>query len=67
MIVLDSGQVFFPAATQSQFLRAPSATDISYQTLGVHCIKKRRHLMPQVCGESLLHSNVSCFNASPVL
>jgi hypothetical protein len=67
MIVLDTGQVLSPAATQSQFLRASSGAEIAYQNLGLICIKNRRLLVLQVCGEGLLHSDVSYFNASPVL
>ena len=48
-------------------LRASSGADVAYQTLGLHCVKSRRHLVLKVCGEGLLRSNVSCFNASPVL
>jgi hypothetical protein len=59
MIVLDTGQVLSPAAAQSQFLRASNGADITYQTLGLHCIKHRRHLVPHVCGDSLLYSNVA--------
>jgi hypothetical protein len=63
MIVLDTGQVLSPAAKQSQFLRASSGADIAYQTSGLHCIKDRRHLVLQVCGDGALHSNVSYFDA----
>jgi hypothetical protein len=61
MIVLDTGQVLSPAAAQSQFLRASGGADIAYQTLGLHCIKNRTHLVLLVCGDSLLHSDVFMF------
>lgn len=58
MITLDTHTVLSPAAVQSHFLRASSRADIAYQTLSLHCFKNRRHLVMQVFGDTLLHSNV---------